>query len=178
MSNVCEDMVDNEVSPKSVDPNLRRRRKPVSTMAFGTDPSLRGRRKPVTAVAFGMYPSDLRKTLPFITTKDRAWCTIACYYLDNAVPQTSLCLDSRVAWEADLISPLALGQGCMGVTRRSRWALMYTGANQCRLHGTPALLAKALCVHIPLFYTVRLAGHRGHCQRCQVSVATAICKIF
>ena len=36
----------------------------------------------------------------------------------------------------------------MGVTRRSRWALIYTGANQCRLHETPALPAEAFCVHI------------------------------
>ena len=105
------DMNDNGVSPKGVDPNLRYRRKPVSAMAFGTDPSLQGRRKPVTAMAFRVYPSDLRKTLPFITTKDRAWCTIACHYLDNAVPHTSLFLDSRAAWEADLIPPLALGKG-------------------------------------------------------------------
>ena len=35
----------------------------------------------------------------------------------------------------------------MGVARRSRWALVYTGASRCRLHATPALLAESFCVH-------------------------------
>ena len=160
-------MDDNGVSPKGVDPSLRCRRKLVIAMAFGTGPNPRCRRKPVSAKAFGRGSGDLQKTLPFITAEDWAWYIIICYYhdsamrlpklpvkndailIDNADLPTSMSLDSRVAWEAGLMQLRALGRGCVGVMKRSRWALIDIGTNRCCLHMTSACLAEALCVHLP-----------------------------
>ena len=160
-------MDDNGVSPKGVDPSLRCRRKLVIAMAFGTGPNPRCRRKPVSATSFGRGSGDLQKTLPFITAEDWAWYIIICYYHDNAMrlPKlpvkndailidnadlpTSMSLDSRAAWEAGLMQLPALGRGCMGVTKRSRWAYIDIGTNRCCLHMTSACPAEALCVHLP-----------------------------
>ena len=71
------------------------------------------------------------------------------FFIDNADLPTSTSLDSRADWEAGLMRPLALGRGCMGVTRRSRCTMLSTGANRCRLYGTPEFTAEALRVHLP-----------------------------